>query len=58
MINAYYLTQEFNVSGRSEHFDKLVINAFNKAPEDYFEKTYSMKSNRSIPKLMKPSLKS
>ena len=37
MINAYYLTQEFNVSGRSEHFDKLVINAFNKAPEDYFE---------------------
>jgi hypothetical protein len=37
MINAYYLTQEFKVSGRSEHFEKLVVNAYTKASNEYFE---------------------
>jgi hypothetical protein len=37
MINAYYLTQEFKVSGRSAHFDKLVVSAYTKSSNEYFE---------------------
>lgn len=37
MINAYYLTQEFNIGGRTAHFDKLVVTAYAKASKAYFE---------------------